>query len=128
MTDEIQKNKALKDNWFLLSVDRTLDTLDALLTRMTSGRFIATLLVVWTYCRMVEVCGKLVALKILSAETFLAVLAGVAGLVTMMVKDLFASGNAKDNKGGEKIKGEATNEKTISGSGNGVGAGDPGKS
>lgn len=100
MTEQIQNNKDLKDNWVILTIDRFLDTLDALLTRVTSGRFIATLLVVWTYCKMVDFCCHLVELKILSAETFLAVIAGVAALVTMMVKDLFASGNAKDKQDG----------------------------
>lgn len=106
MTEEIQNNPELKkDNGFWVLVwDRLLDTMDALLTRVTSGRFIATLLVVWTYCKMVDFCCHLVELKILSAETFLAVIAGVAALVTMMVKDLFASGNAKDQQGSQEFK------------------------
>lgn len=106
MTEEIQNNKALKDNWFILSVDRIFDTFDSLLSRVTSGRFIATLLMVWTYCKMVSFACHLVELKILSSEVFLAVLAGVAGLVTMVVKDLFASGNAKDKQqnGGSNVE------------------------
>lgn len=102
MTDEIQTNKALADNWFILTIDRLMDSFDALLTRVTSGRFISTLLMVWTYCKMVDFCCHLVEVKILSAETFLATIAGVAALVTMMVKDLFASGNAKDKQDAEK--------------------------
>lgn len=108
MTEEIQKNK--DNSQFVLFIDRIMDTFDSLLTRVTSGRFIATLLVVWTYCRMVDFCCRLVELKILSAETFLAVIAGVAALVTMMVKDLFASGNAKDK---QEQNGGSTNEKVI---------------
>ena len=102
MTDEIQKDK--DNSKFILFIDRIMDTFDSLLTRVTSGRFIATLLMVWTYCEMVKLACRLVELKILSSEVFLAVLAGVAGLVTMVVKDLFASGNAKDKQetGGNK--------------------------
>ena len=95
---EEEKNKEYP-SWIQF-VDRVFDSFDGLLTRITSGRFIATILVVWTYCKMVETCSKLVEMKVLSAETYLATLAGVAALVTMMVKDLFAAGNAKDKQNG----------------------------
>lgn len=100
MTEDIQKDKGNSQG--LLFIDRIMDTIDSIISKITSGRFIATLLVVWTYCKMVETCGKLVEIKVLSAEAYIAVMAGIAGLVTMMVKDLFLSGNTKDkqNSGG----------------------------
>lgn len=70
-------------------LDRILDTVDTIVAKITSGRFIATVMVVWTYCYIVATCCHLVEMKVISAETFLAVMAGIAGLVTMIVKDYF---------------------------------------
>lgn len=42
MTEEIQNNKDLKDQWFLLLVDRIMDTVDKVLAQFTSGRWILT--------------------------------------------------------------------------------------
>lgn len=70
-------------------LDRVMDSLDGLGTKILSGRFLATVLLVWTYCQIVLTCCHLVEVKVIQAETFLAVLAGIATLVTMIVKDYF---------------------------------------
>lgn len=92
MTDEIQNNKDLKDNngFWVLVWDRLLDSIDVIVAKLTSGKFIATLLTVWTYCMAVFTCCDLVKQKLIEPATFLAVMAGVSGLVTMIVKDYFA--------------------------------------
>ena len=84
--------------------DRLLDSVDVIVTRITSGRFIITVLVVYTYCKAVDMTCVLVKDKVVSVETFLAVLGGILGLTTMMVKDLFQSGNMKDKQGEDNGK------------------------
>lgn len=79
--------------------DRFFDTVDVIVSKVTSGRFIATMLLVWTYCRAVDTANVLVREKLLSVETYLVLMGGVGALVTMIVKDYFA-------KNGEEKKGE----------------------
>lgn len=86
---EEKKKEIIKEENAIGFVDRIMDSLDGFGTKILSGRFLATLLLVWTYCKVVDTCCKLVEVKAISAETFLAVLAGIAGLVTMIVKDYF---------------------------------------
>jgi len=91
MTDEIQKD--IKATERLKAWDRFWDSIDMIVSKVTSGKFLATALVVWTYCHVVKTCCHLVEIKTISAETFLAVMAGIAGLVTMIVKDYFNKEN-----------------------------------
>lgn len=83
--------------------DRFFDTVDVIVAKVTSGKFIATILVIWTYCAVINTCCKLVEIKVISAETFLALVAGIAGLATMLCKDYFnrdmGGSNGKNNSG-----------------------------
>jgi hypothetical protein len=76
-------------------VDRIFDSLDGFGTKILSGRFLATVLLVWTYCWVIVTCCRLVEGSKISPETFLAVMAGVGGLVTMIVKDYFSKDENK---------------------------------
>lgn len=89
---------------FAIIVDRFLDTFDVIVSKITSGKFIATVLTVWTYCKTIETCCKLVENKIIEPATFLAVMAGVAGLVTMIVKDYFGKDENKQGGSNEQAK------------------------
>jgi Fe2+ transport system protein B len=77
--------------------DRFFDTVDVIVAKVTSGRFISTMLLVWTYCSCVQTANILVKEKILDVTTYLVLMGGVGALVTMIVKDYFAK-NAEGDK------------------------------
>ena len=97
MTEEIQKDK--NNSQALLFIDRIMDTVDVIIAKVTSGRFIATMLLVWTYCSSIQVANQLVKDKVLSVETYLVLMGAVGALVTMIVKDYFNK-NGEDKNGG----------------------------
>ena len=89
MTEIDKPNSAWAYAW-----DRFFDTIDVIVSKVTSGRFIATMLLVWTYCAAVNTANILVKDKLLNVETYLVLMGSVGALVTMIVKDYF-------NKNGE---------------------------
>lgn len=96
MTDGTNPTTTLEYIW-----DRVFDTIDVIIAKLTSGKFLATLLVIWTYCTAIGTCGRLVESKVITAETYLAVMGGVAGLVTMLVKDYFNKDVKGDQNGND---------------------------
>jgi len=98
MTDIEKPNSPWAYAW-----DRLFDTVDVIISKVTSGRFIATMLLVWTYCSCVHTANDLVKQKILDVTTYLVLMGGVGALVTMIVKDYFAK-NVEDKKGDNNEK------------------------
>jgi hypothetical protein len=90
---EIQK----PNNGWAYAWDRLFDSIDVIVSKLTSGKFIATMLLVWTYCNCVITANGLVKDKVLAVETYLVLMGAVGALVTMIVKDYFA----KEKKEGE---------------------------
>jgi hypothetical protein len=85
MTEIEKPNSPLAYAW-----DRLFDTIDVVIAKVTSGKFIATMLLVWTYCSCVMTANQLVKDKILDVTTYLVLMGAVGSLVTMIVKDYFA--------------------------------------
>ena len=94
MTDIEKPNSPWAYAW-----DRFFDTVDTIIGKVTSGRFIATMLLVWTYCSCVLTANELVKAKVLDVTTYLVLMGAVGSLVTMIVKDYFAR-NGDDKNGG----------------------------
>lgn len=92
---EIEKPK----NAWAYAWDRFFDTVDVIVAKVTSGKFVATMLLVWTYCSCVNTANELVKSKLLEMPTYLVLMGAVGSLVTMIVKDYFAK-NSDDKTGG----------------------------
>lgn len=75
MTDEEKESIKLK------IVDRRLDTVDNVLSKIFSARFLAVVLDSIVYPGTVVLCGYLTHQKIVEPETFIAVIGGYALLV-----------------------------------------------
>ena len=84
MTDGLSPTNTFEYIW-----DRVFDTIDVIVGKITSGKFIATMLLVWTYCSCVQTANELVKQKTLDVTTYLVLMGAVGSLVTMIVKDYF---------------------------------------
>lgn len=60
-----------------------------LIDKITSARFIVTISLVHTYCYIMWECVNLFKNKLISSETFLALLAGFSSAVILVIKSYF---------------------------------------
>lgn len=107
MTDQIQKNKELKDQVWLLCVDRLLDSVDTVIAKVTSGSFISTIALVGTYCWTVAHMVKTIPPEKISSEFLLGFVGGgFASTVMFVLKAYFDRGDKKqqDQKGDSNEK------------------------
>lgn len=74
---------------FMYCFDRVFDTVETIFAKVTSGKFIATVLVVFTYCNCIMVAGRLVEASKINTETYIALMAGIGALAATIVKDYF---------------------------------------
>lgn len=79
-------------------LDRVFDTFDVVIAKFTSGKFVATVLIVWTYCHVINTASSLVEGGKIGTETYIALISGLAATAALVVKDYFA----KDEKKGEQ--------------------------
>lgn len=123
MTDDIQKNKELKNQVWLLCVDRFLDSIDTVIAKITSGSFIATLALVVTYCWMGKHLISSIPVEKITSDFVFGFIAGFSSSVMFVLKAYFDRGDKKQVQ-----KGDRTDEKVISSSSNGVSIGNSGTS
>lgn len=95
MTELEKPNSAWAYAW-----DRFFDTVDVIVAKITSGKFIATVLVVYTYCKAIETASLLVQAGKISSETYIAIIAGMGALASTVVKDYFSR---NDKNGGSNV-------------------------
>lgn len=99
MTEEIQKDK--KNHVALLLIDRIMDSLDGLGTKLLSGRFLAITFDTIGYFLGVLFCGLLTIKGTLHIETFIAILSTYALLVQKTRENYF---NMTKTNGGSNEK------------------------
>ena len=74
-----------------------------LTTKFTSARFMATMMVVGTYCICMLLCIWLVVKNKLSIEAFLGIFASFAGLAALVIKSYFDIERAPSKEEGNKV-------------------------
>ena len=82
---------------------------ERIVEKVTSARWLTTLLVVGTYCGIILLCLVLAMKDKLSVEAFLGVFAGFSGLASLVVKSYFDRRQDEKNINGSNDTGINSN-------------------